>query len=253
MDGVLRARADDLFGIVNGIDYEEWDPENDGDIEARFGAGDLKGKQANKRALKKALGLAAGNKPLLGIISRLADQKGLDILTGAMGQILKAGVQFVMLGTGEQKYHEIFSELARAHPKDVSVTLGFDAKLARRVYAGSDVFLMPSRYEPCGLGQLISLRYGTVPLVRKTGGLADTVTNYSAKTGRGNGFVFSDYSSAALVRAVRAAVKAYSDKEAWAGLVARGMGEDHSWEHSAREYVKLYEKALHKKAGAKAA
>jgi len=249
MDGVLRMRSHDLYGIVNGIDVEDWDPATDADIYQTYGHGDLKGKLANKRELKKDLGLAAGPKPLFGIITRLADQKGLDILSEAVGDILSLGVQLVVLGTGEKKYHELYSRLAKKKPKQVSVTLGFDAKLARRIYASSDVFLMPSRYEPCGLGQLISLRYGTVPLVRKTGGLADTVKNFNPRTKTGNGFVFSAYSSAALMKAARAAVKAYHDKKAWKGLVLRGMSEDHSWESSARGYAGLYKKAANKAAG----
>ncbi|MBI5190365.1 MAG: glycogen synthase GlgA [Nitrospirae bacterium] len=249
LEGVLTARDADLYGIVNGIDYDEWDPEKDKNLAQNFGAGDVKGKLANKKALLKELGLpATGNRPLFGIISRLADQKGLDILSESMDEMLGLGVQFVMLGTGEEKYHKLFTELAKTNPRQVSVNIGFDAKLATRIYAGTDVFLMPSRYEPCGLGQLISLRYGTVPLVRKTGGLADTVKNYSVRTGKGNGFVFTDYSSRALMKAVKAAVAAYEDKAAWKGLVERGMNEDNSWERSAREYVKLYRKAMDKAA-----
>ncbi len=246
LDGVLRARSKDLYGIVNGIDFDEWDPAKDKALYQNYGPGDVKGKQANKKALKEDLGLAPGNKPLFGIISRLADQKGLDILSGAMDGILKTGAQFVLLGTGEEKYHHLFAALKKKRPKQVSVTLGFDARLANRIYAGSDVFMMPSRYEPCGLGQLISLRYGTLPLVRKTGGLADTVKNFSPRTGSGNGFVFTDYSTGALMKAVRAALAAYEDKKAWNGLVKRGMSEDNSWDQSAREYIKLYKKAAGK-------
>ncbi len=180
------------------------------------------------------------------MISRLADQKGFDILSESLDGLLKMGVQVAILGTGEEKYHKLLSGLAKKKPKQVSVTLGFDLTLAERIYAGSDVFMMPSRYEPCGLGQLISLRYGTIPLVRKTGGLADTVKNYSPKAGKGNGFVFTDYSSSAFLKAARAAVKVYGDKAAWKGLVTRAMQEDNSWESSAREYVKLYKKAAQK-------
>lgn len=247
MEGVLTGRAADLYGIVNGIDYEEWDPAKDTAIFKAYAKGDIAAKRENKDSLKKELGLAAGNKPLFGIITRLADQKGLDILSEAIPALLKMGVQLVMLGTGEKKYHELLPAIAKKHKKQVSVTVGFDAALARKIYAGSDVFMMPSRYEPCGLGQLISLRYGTVPLVRKTGGLADTVKNYNPKTGLGNGFVFSGYSSAALLRAAKAAVTAYADKRTWKRLVGAGMSEDHSWEQSAKEYVKLYVKAIAKK------
>jgi starch synthase len=163
--------------------------------------------------------------------------------------MLKLGIQMVMLGAGEDKYQRQFSELASKLPKQVSVTIGFDASLAQKIYAGSDVFLMPSRYEPCGLGQLFSLRYGTAPLVRKTGGLADTVKNLSIKSGKGNGFVFTDYSSDALLKASKSAVKAYADRAAWKDLVTRGMSEDNSWDRSAKEYVSLYKKALQKAKG----
>ena len=243
LEGVLTERAKDLYGIVNGIDYDEWDPANDHRIYVPYGPGDLKGKKANKSALQKELGLTEGNKPLVGMITRLADQKGLDILSEAMDGLLAMGVQFALLGTGDEKYHRLFGAIAKKRPRQVSVTLGFDPKLANRIYAGSDIFMMPSRYEPCGLGQLISLRYGTVPLVRKTGGLADTVKNYSVKTGAGNGFVFSEYSSKALLKAARAALAAYADKRAWKKLVTNGMNGDFSWEGSAKEYVKLYKKA----------
>jgi len=246
LDGVLRARSADLYGIVNGIDYDEWDPETDKDIAVNFSQGDIKGKQANKKALQKELGLTQGKAPLFGIITRLADQKGLDILSESLDEMMEMGVQLALLGTGEEKYHTLFSNLAKKRPKQVSVTLGFDGKLAKRIYAGSDAFLMPSRYEPCGLGQLISLRYGTVPLVRKTGGLADTVKNYNPKTGKGNGFVFTEYSSKAFLRSVKAALAAYDDKDVWNKLIGQGMAEDHSWESSARDYVKLYEKAREK-------
>jgi len=249
LDGVLRKRAADLYGIVNGIDYDEWDPAKDKVIFQPYGPGDLKGKLENKKALKKELGLAAGSQPLFGIITRLADQKGLDIFSEAIGPMLKLGVQLVLLGAGEDKYQKLFAGLAAERPKQVSVTIGFNAALAQKIYAGSDVFMMPSRYEPCGLGQLISLRYGTVPLVRKTGGLADTVKNFSRKAGKGNGFVFSEYSSGAFLKAVKAAVKAYGEKAAWKDLVARGMAEDNSWDHSAKEYVSLYKKAVQRHKG----
>ncbi|MGA2192161.1 MAG: glycogen synthase GlgA [Nitrospirota bacterium] len=246
LDGVLRKRAANLYGIVNGIDYEEWNPETDKNIYENYGIGDIRGKRANKKVLQEELKLATGTKPLFGLIARLADQKGLDILAGAIDDMLKLGVQMAVLGTGDEKYHKLLSGIAKKRPKQVSVTLGFDAKLANRIYAGSDLFLMPSRYEPCGLGQLISFRYGTIPLVRKTGGLADTVKNYSPSTGRGNGFVFTDYSSKALLRAVKSALGVYEDRKAWNKLVAGVMAEDHSWDHSAGEYVKLYKKAADK-------
>ena len=243
LQGVLTDRADDLYGIVNGIDYEVFDPETDPALYTNFGPADIKGKRANRKSLKADLGLAAGNSPLFGMISRLADQKGLDILSESIEDIVKMGGQVVILGTGEEKYHLLLTEIANRHPKHVSVTLGFDLKLANRIYAASDIFLMPSLYEPCGLSQLISLRYGTVPLVRKTGGLADTVKNYSAKTGKGNGFVFAEYSKKGLMKAVKAAFDAFADEKAWKALITAGMAADNSWDNSAKEYLKLYKKA----------
>ena len=244
LEGVLKKRASDLYGIVNGIDYEECNPETDRNLYKNYGLGDLRGKQANKKALKEELRLAAGNKPLFGIISRLADQKGLDLIAGAIDEMMGLNLQVVVLGTGEEKYHKLLTDVAVKHPKSISVNLAFDAKLAARIYAASDIFMMPSRYEPCGLGQLISLRYGTVPLARKTGGLADTVKNYSPKTGKGNGFVFADYSPKAFLKAAKAALSAYEDKAGWKDLVLAAMKEDNSWDKSAREYVKLYGKAV---------
>ncbi len=244
LEGVLRKRAADLYGIVNGIDYDEWNPETDKDLYRNYGNGDLRGKQANKKALKDELGLAAGTKPLFGIISRLADQKGLDLIAGAIDDMMAMNLQVVVLGTGEEKYHKLLTDVAKKRPKSISVNLAFNARLADRIYAASDVFMMPSRYEPCGLGQLISLRYGTIPLVRKTGGLADTVKNYNPKTGGGNGFVFTDYSPKAFLKAVKATLSAYDDKTGWKNLVLAAMKEDNSWDKSAREYVKLYGKAV---------
>ncbi len=243
LEGVLKKRAADLYGIVNGIDYDEWNPETDKNLYRNYGLGDLRGKQANKKALKDELGLAAGTKPLFGIISRLADQKGLDLIASAIDEMMSLNLQVVVLGAGEEKYHKLLADVARKRPKNISVNLTFDARLAARIYAASDVFMMPSRYEPCGLGQLISLRYGTIPLARKTGGLADTVKNYSPKTGRGNGFVFTDYSPKAFLKAVKAALSAYDDKTGWKNLVLAAMKEDNSWDKSAREYIKLYGKA----------
>jgi len=246
MDGVLKTRSEDLYGIVNGIDFEDWDPATDTDIYRPYKPGDLRGKRANKRELKKEVGLAPGKAPLFGIITRLADQKGLDILSESIPEMLKLGIQMVILGTGEQKYHDLLSAIARKKPKKLYLKLGFDAKLARRIYAASDVFMMPSRYEPCGLGQLISYRYGAVPLVRKTGGLADTVKNYSPNTGRGTGFVFREPAAPAFMKAVKAALKTYTNQAVWTELVKRGMAMDNSWETSAKKYIKLYRKAKRK-------
>ena len=199
----------------------------------------------NKLALQREAGLPPDPDVLLiGMISRLADQKGFDILVEASDQLMELDLQFVLLGTGEERYHRIFANVAGKYQGQAAVFLKFDGALARRIYAGSDAFLMPSRFEPCGLGQLISMRYGSVPIVRSTGGLADTVQDYDPATGQGNGFAFSDYSEEALLAAVEKAVETYCHKDTWRTLMERGMRADFSWGVSARKYVELYHKAL---------
>lgn len=248
MEGVLSNRSEDLHGVLNGIDMEVWNPETDRNITANFSAKDLTRKLINKAVLQKENSLPVNSSiPLLGIITRLADQKGLDILAPAMEDLAKMDIQFVLLGTGEEKYHKIFSELGKKYPEKFGMNILFDAKMAQRIYAGSDMFLMPSYFEPCGLGQMISLRYGTVPVVRATGGLADTITNYDPSTGKGNGFVFSDYTSSALLDAISRAIEVFQDRRAWLKLVKEGMKRDFSWEASAKKYISLYKEALKKK------
>ncbi len=188
LDGVLAKRSADLYGIVNGIDYTDWDPAQDASIAKTYSAARLAGKAVCKKALLKRTGLSPGPMSrLIGMVTRLADQKGLDILTEALPEIMAMGMQLIILGTGEEKYHRILTDAATRYPDQMRVLLRYDDALAKSIYAGCDMFLMPSRYEPCGLGQMIALRYGTVPVVRKTGGLADTVVNYNPKTGRGTG------------------------------------------------------------------
>lgn len=243
MEGVLQFRREDYAGIINGIDPEEWNPEKDAELPAHFSAHDMKGKAANKAGLQQENHLTAGARtPLFGMITRLADQKGLDILAPAMERLMKLGIQLVLLGRGEEKYHELFRNLMKKYPSQLALHLKFDARLAKRIYAGSDVFLMPSRYEPCGLGQLISFRYGTVPLVRETGGLADTVVNFDPKSGEGNGFVFKEYETKAFLEAVDRTLGAFEDPKVWAQLVRNGMKQDFSWQNSAKQYVELYQK-----------
>jgi len=243
MEGVLQMRRQDLTGIVNGIDPAEWDPENDPDLAAPFSAKKLEGKALNKAALQKENRFKVDEKiPLFSITTRLVDQKGLDILAPAVESLMKRGVQLVLLGTGEEKYHQLFRDLAKKHPRELGVHLLFDAKMAKRIYAGSDVFLMPSRYEPCGLGQLISYRFGTVPLVRETGGLADTVEDFDPATGKGTGFVFKDYQSQAFLKAVDRALEVYRNPKLWQKLVRNGMKCDFSWHVSAKQYVELYDR-----------
>ncbi len=244
LQDLLRSRAEDLWGIVNGIDVALFDPATDRHIPARYSLADMRGKAQDKAALQKELGLAVGTSiPLLGVIGRLVEQKGIDILTPVAPEILRAGAQIVVLGTGEPKYEAMWKELAERHRGTLSLTLGFDAALAQRIYAASDMFLMPSRFEPCGLGQLISFRYGTVPVVRSVGGLADTVRDADADARRGTGFAFGDYAAAALGDAVRRAIRAYRDEARWSALRERVMRLDHSWTASAKRYVEMYEAA----------
>ena len=250
LDGVLRDRAADLHGIVNGIDYAVWSPETDGLIPATYSAAGLSGKAACKKALLDDQGLPARDGvPLVGIISRLAAQKGFDILEAALDEIMNLDVQMIVLGTGERKYHELFEAAAAKYPGKLAVNLTFSNELAHKIEAGSDMFLMPSRYEPCGLNQLYSLKYGTVPVVRATGGLADTIVDCNADSlgdGTATGFVFKRYSPAELVLAVERAARTYGRPEDWSRLVANGMAQDWSWIRSARKYAGLYEEAIGK-------
>ncbi len=247
LEGVLQERSSALFGVVNGIDYEVWNPETDPEIPKRYTAEDLEGKGICKASLREELGLRDEPGPLLGMVTRLAEQKGTDLVLAALPELLAEGCQLVLLGSGDPSLEQAFADAAQRSPGQAVVRLGYDAALARRIYAGADCFLMPSRYEPCGLGQLISLRYGTVPVVRWTGGLVDTVKEFDPATGAGTGFGFEGFSAEALAGAVRRAAATYRQPERWRQLVLNGMGEDFSWEASAREYVTLYRKALKKK------
>jgi len=245
LDGLLSKRRADLFGVANGVDYEEWNPATDRLIAATFDSQDLAPKARNKVALQQRLGLPARPEvPLFGLVSRLASQKGLDILAEALPHALQLDLQFALLGTGEPQYHELLSRLAAQYPARVGLTLGFDNALAHLIYAGSDFFLMPSRYEPCGLGQMISLHYGTIPIVRHTGGLADTVVDLAADPKKANGFSFSDYSAVALLGAMARGLLAMRAESVWQRLLQNAMACDFSWHRSARAYVRLYELAL---------
>ena len=223
------------------MDYEEWDPSADPLIPERYSAADLAGKAGCRQELVKEFGLKLkNNTPVIGMVSRLAAQKGIDILIEAMPALMKLNVAFAIIGSGDRRYSTGLEELARRYPGKLSVKIVFDKRLSHLVEAGSDIFLMPSRYEPCGLNQIYSLRYGTVPVVRATGGLDDTVRGYDGVDG--NGFKFSDYSAAALVEKVREALKVFKDKEAWEALQKAGMKEDFSWERSAARYIELYDR-----------
>jgi starch synthase len=247
LDGLLRFRAKDVYGIVNGLDYDVWNPATDKNILRRFSPATLSLKVENKLELQRRNNLPQRKEiPVIGMITRLADQKGLDILAGAIEEIMQMHCQLVILGTGDQKYHDLLLKEKQKYPEHIGVNLKFDAILAELIYAGSDMFLMPSRYEPCGLGQLISYRYGTIPIVRKTGGLADTVRDFDPKTGEGEGFVFEEYSSKALLDAVKRACETYHKKTVWMPLQEKVMELDYSWDASAKKYVSLYMKALAK-------
>jgi starch synthase len=246
LEGILSKHADRLFGVLNGVDYNEWNPETDPHLICNYSPDDLSGKSKCKEDLLKKFGLKPKEgTPLLGVVSRLADQKGFDILATAMDDIVKEDYQFVLLGTGDKEYHTLFTELAEKYPDRVGIKLGFSNELAHQIEAGADIFLMPSRYEPCGLNQMYSLKYGTVPLVRATGGLDDTITDVSAsQNSLGNGFKFYTYSSSALLEKIREARRAYAKPEEWNRIVLRGMACDFSWNASAKKYEGLYEMAL---------
>lgn len=244
LDALLRTRAGDLSGILNGISTDEWDPGRDRYLAAPFSAEDLSGKATNKAALQAELGLAARpDVPLLAIVSRLADQKGIDLVMAALPELMAHDAQLAVLGSGRKDWEEALRQAAASHPGQVGVRIGFDEGLAHRIEAGADAFLMPSRFEPCGLNQMYSLRYGTVPIVRAVGGLDDTVADFDGHAG-GTGFKFRDYSPAAMMTAVRRALETYRDRKAWRGLVVRGMAEDNSWGHSAAGYEALYRRLV---------
>ncbi|MBI4767170.1 MAG: glycogen synthase GlgA [Deltaproteobacteria bacterium] len=242
LEGILAYRKADLFGILNGVDYDLWNPETDFYLAAHYSSPDLSGKKICKKDLLNRLGLPEDRFlfPVLGIISRLADQKGFDLLAGIMDPLLSQEVSLVVLGTGEEKYHRLLAELAEKYPKKLAVRLTFDNALAHQIEAGSDLFLMPSRYEPCGLNQIYSLKYGTIPVVRATGGLDDTIIPFDPQTGRGTGFKFYPYQPEALWSALEEALEVYRDQTRWVRLMKNAMAMDFSWEASAREYIKLY-------------
>jgi starch synthase len=243
-EGVLKRRADDLVGILNGIDTARWTPGNDAYVPASFTADDLRGKREAKRALLSTVGLptddAALERPVIGLISRLTEQKGFDVIASAMDRLQKLNAVWVLLGSGERRFEDLWRTLASTRPDRVSATIGFDERLAHLIEAGADMFLMPSRFEPCGLNQMYSLRYGTVPIVRATGGLDDTVTDADTSPEKGTGFKFVDYTPGALVAVIQRALAAFADKGSWQAIQQRGMKQDHSWDASARAYVKLY-------------
>ncbi len=244
LDGVLRERASALRGILNGIDVERWDPARDPFLTATFSADDLAGKAECKASLQRDFGLPIrGRVPLFGMVTRLAEQKGLDILAAALPALLEHDLQIVVLGRGDERYERWFAGAGRRDPTRLAVRLAFDEALSHQVEAGADAFLMPSRYEPCGLNQMYSLRYGTVPVVRATGGLDDTIDDVDAHP-HGTGFKFTEYSPESLVATVRRALDRYVDPVGWQRIMREGMRRDHSWQRAADAYLDLYREMM---------
>jgi len=248
LEGALVARRQALTGILNGVDYTEWSPEHDSFIAARYSADDLGGKAVCKADLQATVGLPREAKvPLIGIVSRLVDQKGCDLIAEVAPRVLRKRVQIVVLGTGDPKYREFFQGLARKFKNRIAVRIGFDNALAHKIEAGSDIFLMPSRYEPCGLNQIYSLRYGTIPVVRATGGLQDSIIDFNPQDGSGTGFKFAEYSGTALLACIERALQTFRRPATWRALMRNAMAADFSWDRSAEKYVELYRQLMAKR------
>jgi starch synthase len=252
-EGILQRRAADVVGIVNGIDTAAWDPANDPHIPMPFTADDLRGKKDAKSAVLSRYGIEADpltlDRPLFGMISRMVDQKGLDLIAANAAVLPTLDATFVILGTGDPKYQDMWRGLAATHPDRIGVKIGFDEGLAHLIEAGADAFMMPSQFEPCGLNQMYSLRYGTVPVVRAVGGLADTVVDYAPGRRSATGIVFEDYTPEAFLGALARAIALFAKPKQWQALQRAGMKQDHSWDRSAREYVKMYDRATRQAAG----
>jgi len=244
LEGVLRARAATVTGILNGVDYDEWSPEKDKFTVAKYSPEDLAGKEKCKADLLNAFGVTEGNLnlPVIGIISRFAAQKGFDLISQIMDRLAREEMIIVALGTGDREYEDMFQRLNRQFPQKIAVKIAYNNELAHKIEAGSDMFLMPSRYEPCGLNQIYSLKYGTVPIVRATGGLDDTIEPWDARAGKGTGFKFTEYIGESLLLTIKEALQAYRDRTSWQVLMRNGMKKDFSWNASAKEYVKVYER-----------
>ncbi|HKB86630.1 MAG TPA: glycogen synthase GlgA [Ignavibacteriaceae bacterium] len=242
---VLAKRKNDLYGIVNGIDPKVWSPERDKHLPKKYSIKNIENKEANKTELAEKFRIEfSPETPIVGVIARLFDSKGMDLIKDAFADIMKLNLQMILLGTGDKKYHKFFDSMASKYKGKFAAYLGFNDDLAHLIEGGSDIFLMPSRYEPCGLNQMYSLMYGTVPLVRETGGLADTVIKYDEKSGEGNGFMFKQYEAAAMVKELKRALKIFEDKKAWLKIMKNGMRSDFSWNSSARKYIDLYKTIL---------
>lgn len=243
LDGLLRSRPDRIHGILNGIDYDEWNPQKDPHLPSPYGRDDLSGKTTCKRALLKRCGMKETERPLLGIVSRFSYQKGLDLVAGAIDAIVGLGGILVMLGTGEEEYHRLLMQKAKRHKQNLFITIGFDDGLAHLIYAGSDFFLMPSRYEPCGLGQMIAMRFGSIPVARATGGLQDSISDYDHLSAKGTGILFRDYTASALIDAVKRSFCLYTDLASTAKVRQSCMSLDFSWSKTAKKYVALFTSA----------
>ncbi|MBI3592800.1 MAG: glycogen synthase [Nitrospirae bacterium] len=239
LDGILRKRADSIVGILNGIDYTEWDPSTDAFLPRNYNKSDLSGKLSCKKELMGKISLKSGLlKPLMCFIGRFSAQKGIDILADAIPELTAQGANIVIIGTGDERYQIMLSSLQKRFNKSLFLYAGFDEPFANLAYAGSDMFLMPSRYEPCGLGQMIAMRYGTIPVARRTGGISDTVED------KKTGFVFAEYSAASFLNSIKEALSAYADKKAWQKLIKSAMSRDFSWGKSAKMYIEVYKKVL---------
>lgn len=245
LDYILRMRDNDLYGILNGIDYDEFNPADDKRIYYNYDKDNLEDKYKNKLKLQKDLGLEQNKeKPVFSIITRLVEQKGIDLFPAIIDEMMNEDLQFIVLGTGENEYEDFFRYIQSRYPDKISANITYDAELAQKIYAGSDVFIMPSRFEPCGLGQMISMRYGTVPIVKETGGLKDTVEPYNEHEDKGYGFSFSNYNAHDLLFTIKRAISFYQEKNTWHKLIRRAMEQDYSWEKSAVKYEELYNKIL---------
>lgn len=245
LDGVLREQGSHVYGILNGVDYSQWNPEIDQFIIKRYNTNDLSGKTECRRDLLKEFNLGEDpSTPIIGMISRLADQKGFDILAECIEEIAGLDLRVVLLGTGEEKYRKLFRRIQKKYPKLFGIKIEFNNSLAHKIEAGSDMFLMPSKYEPCGLNQIYSLKYGTVPIVRATGGLDDTIENFNPQKGSGNGFKFEGYSAKALLDKIKEALNIFKNKQLWQRLIQNGMQQDFSWSQSAQQYIELYNRIL---------
>jgi starch synthase len=242
---VLSTRKNDLYGIVNGIDTRIWNPEKDKLIPKKYSAKNIESKYLNKKELTEKFGFKYDESvPLIGVVSRLYDSKGVDLISKVLPSLMKLNIQMVLLGTGDKKYHILFDKTAKKYSNKFACYLGFNDELAHLIEAGADIFIMPSKYEPCGLNQMYSLMYGTIPIVRETGGLADTVKSYDKNKSEANGFMFKKYNAEDMLKEIKKALKIFQDKEEWKRIMKNGMKSDFSWNSSAKKYVELYKTVI---------